>query len=61
MCNRYVNTTAPELGDMCNAEYFVNTSIENCGNDFKFRDEEKTISTEVNTHMYINSESRSFL
>lgn len=54
MCNRYMNTTPLELAplvDMCSAEYFVNTSIVSCGNDFKFRDQEETISTEVSTHI----------
>lgn len=36
--------------DMCSADYF-GSGIESCGNDFKFRDEEKTISTEVNTQI----------
>lgn len=54
-CNRYVNLLESESSsvfstpssDVCAAEYFGN-STESCGTDFKFRDEEKTISTEVN-------------
>ncbi|XP_034483396.1 organic cation transporter protein-like [Drosophila innubila] len=49
-CNRYVyNVSGVDPTDlmsgMCAAEYFDN-STEKCGSDFKFRDEEKTISTE---------------
>ncbi|XP_030571482.1 solute carrier family 22 member 4-like [Drosophila novamexicana] len=52
-CNRYVNLLESESSsvfstpssDVCAAEYFGN-STESCGTDFKFRDEEKTISTE---------------
>ncbi|KAM8708242.1 hypothetical protein ACLKA7_015244 [Drosophila subpalustris] len=51
-CNRYVNIfevnqsliTDPS-SDMCAPEYF-NNDKEKCGNDLKFRDEEKTVSTE---------------
>ncbi|KAH8305656.1 hypothetical protein KR059_004779, partial [Drosophila kikkawai] len=53
-CNRYVaNDTAiasflpytDPSGEFCAKEYFTNQT-ETCGHDFKFRDEEKTISTE---------------
>ncbi|KAH8372352.1 hypothetical protein KR093_011190, partial [Drosophila rubida] len=48
-CNRYsaVNHTllSDPSSDMCFPRFFDNRT-ERCGNDFKFRDEEKTISTE---------------
>ncbi|XP_017122857.2 organic cation transporter protein isoform X1 [Drosophila elegans] len=49
-CHRFaVNETeisgAAPSGDFCAEEYFSNRT-ESCGHDFKFRDEEKTISTE---------------
>ncbi|KAH8404444.1 hypothetical protein KR222_002044, partial [Zaprionus bogoriensis] len=45
MCNRYIATGEQLDVDMCYPQYFGDR-IESCGNDFKFRDEEKTISTE---------------
>lgn len=50
MCHRYNSTPVDPSIDMCSADYF-GSAIESCGNDFKFRDEEKTISTEVNTQI----------
>lgn len=50
MCHRYNSTPVDPSIDMCSADYF-GSGIESCGNDFKFRDEEKTISTEVNTQI----------
>lgn len=44
-CNRYVADESELSSDYCDAKYFSNTT-ETCGQDFKFRDEEKTISTE---------------
>ncbi|XP_023170597.2 organic cation transporter protein [Drosophila hydei] len=51
-CSRYESTLesqSPTFSEpstkFCAAEYFGNRT-ENCGTDFKFRDEEKTISTE---------------
>uniref|UniRef100_A0A6P4FLF3 Organic cation transporter protein-like n=1 Tax=Drosophila rhopaloa TaxID=1041015 RepID=A0A6P4FLF3_DRORH len=48
-CHRYaVNETelfTDPSGPYCDEQYFTNKS-ETCGHDFKFRDEEKTISTE---------------
>jgi len=48
-CNRYaVNETliTDPSSSYCDKDYFTEVS-EACGQDFKFRDEEKTISTEV--------------
>ncbi|XP_001352880.2 organic cation transporter protein [Drosophila pseudoobscura] len=52
-CHRYVANETEQLyapftdpsGAYCDAAYF-NRETETCGHDFKFRDEEKTISTE---------------
>ncbi|XP_034657467.1 organic cation transporter protein [Drosophila subobscura] len=52
-CHRYVANVTQEVyapftdpsGEYCDAKYF-NGETETCGHDFKFRDEEKTISTE---------------
>lgn len=44
-CERYATISGVDQSDMCAPEYFGNKT-ETCGTDFKFRDEEKTISTE---------------
>ncbi|KAH8307302.1 hypothetical protein KR044_009704, partial [Drosophila immigrans] len=49
-CSRYsmMNQTflSEPSSDMCAPEFFYDNRTESCGNDFKFRDEERTISTE---------------
>jgi len=48
-CHRYAfNETliTDPSSSYCDKDYFTGVS-ETCGHDFKFRDEEKTISTEV--------------
>lgn len=59
-CHRYaVNATSnvsslpftEPSGEYCAQEYFTNRT-ESCGHDFKFRDEENTISTEVSGERY---------
>jgi len=48
-CHRYAfNETliTDPSSSYCDKDYFTEVS-EDCGHDFKFRDEEKTISTEV--------------
>lgn len=51
-CNRYVADESELSSDYCDAKYFSNTT-ETCGQDFKFRDEEKTISTEVSLRHFL--------
>ncbi|EDW79038.2 uncharacterized protein Dwil_GK10651 [Drosophila willistoni] len=45
-CHQYVENITETSGEFCSAEYFNRTATQSCSNGYKFRDEERTISTE---------------